>query len=225
MAKTTQTNVDNNINETTVDFEKELKTKEQELEMTNKKLADMELQMKLLQQQMLSMGNISNSKSETDEELVVGCNMYSGGTISSRLGDISYTFKYGQEIPILYSELKECFRSTVNNYRELFKDGVFYFVDKKGYDEFKIHSHLDFSDDILIPKLLDGEIPYLDKIEIGNSKKNFNVYYTVMYKVADIYRKGKLKDWSYESRTKFENYFKKKIDEIVMAIDTMAGYL
>ena len=41
----------------------------------------------------------------------------------------------------------------------------------------------------------------------------------VLYLVADLFRQGKLSDWTYANRKQFENMFKTSIDEAVSRLE------
>lgn len=205
------------VKESNIDVEKILKEKED----SDNKLKELQIQMELLMKQMSMMNQSQPHISNQDDiDIIVGCRALNGATLISKNGEIEYDLKYKEEREIPFRELKECFKNNVNNYRDLFKKGVFYFVDKNMYDEFSIKDILDLSEENLIEILLRNEIPFEDKLYV-RGQKDMALYMTVLYIVADLYCQGKLTQWNYGGRIAFENHYKTKLDDMIRQIQSL----
>lgn len=206
---------------TSVINQSELDRLTKEKEESDKKFTELQAQMQLLMQQVSMMGN-TNTTISVAEEVEVGCRLFSGGAVCNRTEDILYRFKYGEikEIPV--DELKECFRNQINNYRDLFAKGVFYFLNEKYYNEFKIRERLDLSEETLIDLLVNKRIsvPYKEHMMVNGHREN-NVYLTVLYIIADLYLQGKLSTWDFTQKREFEIYFGKRIDDVASMVSVL----
>ena len=152
-----------NVNSTDLVEENASLKKELNEMMQNYKEMQLQLQNMLLAQQTQA---LSNTKSG-DGTAIVGCRIFNGATLSSQGGDISIFIQYQDEEEITYSELKEIFKSPFN-FKNMFKKGILYFVNKEDYVRFGIKPEIDLSDEALID-LLSNERPtdivdYVSKI-------------------------------------------------------------
>ena len=197
-----------------------LKTKK-EKEESDRKFLELQTQMDMILKQM-ALQNANGNTNNQDEDVVVGCMSINGASIANNDESIIYNLKYKEVIDISFSELKDCFKSKINPYRELFKKGIFYFEDEKYYEIFKIKDVVDMSDEALVDMLIKGEVPYKEKLYIRGHKDN-TFFLTLVYRVADLYRQGNLVKWTYQDRMSFENYFKIKIDNCVNQLNLL-GY-
>lgn len=191
-----------------------------EKDASDKKFAELQAQMNLLMQQMSMRGNVSTS--QVAEEVEIGCRLFSGGVICNKTEDIMYSFGYSEikEIPLV--ELKECFRNQINNYKDLFAKGCFYFLDESYYKEFKIREFLDLSEETIVDMLINKgvAVPYQSEMMVNGHRENI-VYLTVLYVVADLYREGKLQSWDFNKKKSFETYYNKRIDDVASVVSVL----
>lgn len=199
----------------------EVEKLKKEKEESDRKFLELQTQMDMILKQM-ALQNANGNTNNQDEDVAVGCMSINGASIANNDESIIYNLKYKEVIDISFSELKDCFKSKINPYRELFKKGIFYFEDEKYYEIFKIKDVVDMSDEALVDMLIKGEVPYKEKLYIRGHKDN-TFFLTLVYRVADLYRQGNLVKWTYQDRMSFENYFKIKIDNCVNQLNLL-GY-
>lgn len=202
--------------ETSAEIELALKAKDKEMQ-------EMKIQMEMLMKQMAQMATVNQGVQvgkSNDIEVAVGCRALNGACLANKSGDIEYNVRYKDVEHIPYNELKECFKSNVNNYKDLFAKGIFYFEDESMYDEFGIKNRIDLSEKNLIKILLANQVPFLDKLYI-RGQKDVVLYMTVLYLVAELYSEGKLNEWSWDGRNTFETHYKIRLDDIVRQIQSV----
>lgn len=199
--------------ESKIDVDKILKEKAE----TENKFLELQAQMQVLMQQVAMMGATPMTKAK--EDVAVGCRAINGASLASKDESIEYNLKYKEVEYIPYADLKECFKSRVNDYKDLFAKGIFYFVDEENYAEFNIRDRIDMSEDNIIDILVNqGAVPFADRLYVRGQKDN-TLYMAVLYLVSDLFRQGKLSDWTYTNRKQFENMFKTSIDEAVSRLE------
>ena len=193
------------------------------LEAKDKEMQEMKTQMEMLMKQMAQMATINQGVQvgkANDIEVAIGCRALNGACLANKSGDIEYNIRYKDVEYIPYNELKECFKSNVNNYKDLFAKGIFYFEDETMYDEFGVKNRIDLSEENLIKILLANQVPFLDKLYI-RGQKDVVLYMTVLYLVAELYSEGKLNEWSWDGRNTFETHYKIRLDDIVRQIQSV----
>lgn len=195
----------------------EIEKLQKEKEQMSNDLESLKTQMALLMKQMSLQSAIAPQE---EKEVEVTCYCINGGVITNNDGSVRYDIKYKESAMIPMSELKECFKAKMNDYRVLFRKGMFVFEDKDVYADFKIKDIIDMSDDVLVEMLNKGEIPYQDKMEVGGNI-DFILSNTLIYRVADLRRAGKLKDLSYGNQKKFETYFDVTIDSCINQLELL----
>lgn len=208
--------------ETASDTQAEIEKLKKEKEETDAKFNELKAQMDLMLKQMM-MNSQAPTPAFADEEVEIECFYINGATINNTEGSISYNIGYKETVNIPMSELKECFKNKINNYRELFRKGVFSFVDEKYYQVFKIKDVVDLSDETLVDILTkDGEIPYVAMTK-NMGHVDFIFSNAIIYRVADLRRRGLLRDWDYRKQQEFEAHFEIKIDACINQLDLL-GY-
>jgi len=159
-------------------------------------------------------------QNDNDEPVEIGCKLFNGATLSSANGDVSVVLKCGEETEVTIRELKDIFRNQFD-FKNMFRKGVLYFVDKDMYKYFKIRNVIDLSDEKLIEELVEKEpnemVKFLKKVT--NDKRNDMVSHTICYNVASMLRDGKLKFWSYDGQSTFEQYMNVKLSNVIKNID------
>ena len=199
----------------------EMKTQMEMQEMkTQMEMQEMKIQMEMLMKQMMTTNQSVQVGKTNDIDVAVGCRALNGACLANKNGDIEYNIKYKEIDYIPYNELKECFKSNVNNYKDLFAKGIFYFEDEAMYDEFMIKNRIDLSEENLVKILLSNQVPFLDKLYI-RGQKDVVLYMTVLYLVAELYSEGKLNEWSWDGRNTFETHYKIRLDDIVRQIQSV----
>lgn len=193
------------------------------LEAKDKEMQEMKIQMEMLMKQMAQMATMNQGVQvgkANDIEVAIGCRALNGACLANKSGDIEYNIRYKDVEYIPYNELKECFKSNVNNYKDLFAKGIFYFEDETMYDEFGVKNRIDLSEENLIKILLANQVPFLDKLYI-RGQKDVVLYMTVLYLVAELYSEGKLNEWSWDGRNTFEAHYKIRLDDMVRQIQSV----
>ena len=212
--------VKDEVVETKTDEKKEI---ELALEAKDKEVQEMKIQIEMLMKQMTQMVTMNQGVQvgkANDIEVAIGCRALNGACLANKSGDIEYNIRYKDVEYIPYNELKECFKSNVNNYKDLFAKGIFYFEDETIYDEFGVKNRIDLSEENLIKILLANQVPFLDKLYI-RGQKDVVLYMTVLYLVAELYSEGKLNEWSWDGRNTFETHYKIRLDDIVRQIQSV----
>lgn len=195
----------------------EIEKLQKEKEQMSNDLESLKNQMALLMKQISLQSAVAPQE---EKEVEVTCYCINGGVITNNDGSVRYDIKYKESAMIPMSELKECFKAKANDYRTLFRKGMFVFEDKEVYADFKIKDIIDMSDEVLVEMLNKGEIPYQDKIKFGGNI-DFILSNTLIYRVADLRRVGKLKDLSYGNQKKFETYFGITIDSCINQLELL----
>ena len=195
--------------------DEEIAKLQKEKEQMGSTLDALQAQMAVLMKQMSMQSVVVESKEDREVEIV--CNCINGGVLNNNDGSIRYELKYQTPVDVAVDDLKKCFRATTNKYIDLFRDGLFAFVDKELYSEFKIRDVVDLSDEALSEMVNKGEIPYQEKIRSTDSILS----HTIIYRVSDLKRQGKLRDWSYSHEKAFEAYFGIKVDECINQLNLL----
>lgn len=198
--------------------DEEIERLKKEKEQMNGDLDSLKSQMAILMKQMAMQETASIPKEEVEVE--VTCYCISGGVLGNNDGDIRYSFGYKETLSIPLSELKECFKSKINDYRDRFAKGMFVFEDKSMYEVFKIRDVIDMSDEVLVDMLVSGKIPYKEKMMVGESL-DYVLSSILKYRVADLRRKGKLGEWSYSNQKIYETFFGEQVDFCVNQLELL----
>ena len=164
---------------------------------------DMQLQL----QNMLLAQQAQNTVARPEGMAKVGCRIFNGVTLSSQGGDINIPIQYREEVEIDYSELREIFKN-IFGYKNLFKKGVLYFVNKDDYKKFNIKEEIDISDEGLIKVLTENNASSVIEImkSITRENKDLTEMFTVIYQIAYLIDTKKV-DLDYEIRSNLEKYF------------------
>ncbi len=187
-----------------------LKTQLNEM-VENYKEMQLQLQNMLLAQQ----NQVLVSSKLNDGSAVVGCRIFNGATLSSPGGDVSIQIPYLDEVEITYSELREIFKSPFG-YKNMFKKGVLYFVNKDDYSKFNIKEEIDLSDDNLIDLLSKNSLTsIIDKVKIiTKDKKDLMEMFALIYQMARLIDEKKV-DLDYSVRSNLEKYFDVDFESLI----------
>lgn len=196
----------------------------------NKDLSEVEIlkaQIEEMKKAMAEMVNKANTPSqsivvkEAEDEVEIGCSMLQGIGLSSDDGTITINIGFNDVQSLTISEVKKLFRRAY--IKKLFEDGVCYFVDEDSYKIFNIRNHKDLSEETLISLLTlnnaNDIIKELDKIT--ENKRNSNILNCIIYRICDMIRKGKLKDWDYYVRKGIESYFGVEFDRGISILNSL----
>ena len=125
------------VNEEIVNKENDIK--KETVSEENNELALMRAKMELLEK-MLMNANFANKTidNSNDEDVVLGCNMIYGVSLSSPNGDSKLSLTYRNENSTTAGEFKQILRS--KSTKELLKNGIVYFVNEEDYEKFKINN-------------------------------------------------------------------------------------
>lgn len=177
----------------------------------NSEIEDMKAKMETLERllALATMQNKTVSTSLDEEDVVLGCNMVYGVTLSDATGESKIELKYGVENTITETEFKRILRKSST--KDLLRDGVVYFLNEDDYTKFKIAKYKNISDDILIEIFSKEKLILNDIISqlniLTDNKKNDKVVHSILYRICDMLRNKKIKDLSYEVRMGLEDYF------------------
>ena len=170
----------------------------------------------------MSMG--SSAKTDDSVEVLVGCRGIYGGALSTSDDRISFKFECDEEKYINSDDLKELFRDSKRNNKLNFENDVFYFVDSKYYDIFKIKKRVDFSPENIARILC---LPTHDMIDefniITNNKNSFWLMHEFQYQVVKLLVRedSRLSQWSYENRNTLERYIGQKFDALMASVGAL----
>jgi hypothetical protein len=196
--------------------EKILNKKEEPNTVQNSEMADMKAKMETLEKllALATMQNKTTTSNVDEEDVVLGCNMVYGVTLSDATGESKIELKYGTENTITESEFKRILRKSST--KDLLRDGIIYFANEDDYTKFKIAKYKDISDDILI-SIFSKERPILNDIisqlnVLTDNRKNDKVIHSILYRICNMLRNKEIKDLSYEIRMGLEDYFNFKFE-------------
>lgn len=215
----TETITEEVVVENTKEKDLEIERLRKEKEETDKQMLELKAQMDLILKQMAMKPQVAVS--QQDEEIEVKCYCINGAVIVNNDASIRYEIGYQESVHIPLSELKECFKSNVNNYKDLFKKGIFVFENEEYYDIFKVRDRIDLSDDVLVEILTKQKrIPYLEEMKVLG-KIDFALSNSLIYRVADLRRRGKLRDWEYNDQHAFETQFNISVDKCINQLNLL----
>lgn len=172
-----------------------------------KEMMDNYKEMQLQLQTMLIAQQNQNVPTTNDEDIVIGCRIYNGATLSSIAGDIIIPVGYREEVEIKATELREVFKSPFG-YKHMFRKGMLYFKDNDNYKRFSITPEIDLSDEGLV-KLLEkaDETEIIEHVKkITKDKKDLMEVFALIYQIAYLIDKKQV-ILDYEVRHSLEKYF------------------
>ena len=216
------------------DKEKEIEILRKENEEKDKKLEELSKNFALMQEQLSKLmsqsSSISKSKDD-DEDVLVGCRSIYSNCLATNDGRCSYSFNCDDQKYVSAEDLRQIFRESNRNTRGLFEDDVFYFVNPKDYERFKIKKRVDLSPENIIRILttLDTH-SMIDEInKMTNSKINFAVLHNFQFEVVKLLidKSNPLANWKYDDRRTLEEYLGQKFDDLMAAVgarDLLARY-
>lgn len=210
----------NNFEEVSKENE-ELKAKleKQEDEFSNK-FNQMQAKMDSL---LAIIGNIGNNNSakkvEEEEDIAVGCRMFSGLGIVNAESKQTIVFACGEKKYIPYEDLKGFLKENIRNNKALFANGLLFFYDEKNYARFKIKKLVDLTEEHIIEILTTQDTnQMIGKINIlTNNLRREGVLHTLKYMIADMLIRdaSKLKGFTYDNRDALEKYIGVKFDTLI----------
>lgn len=164
--------------------------------------------------------NYVNDYNDNDDVLI-GCRTFSPTPLATGDGRICIIFNGSEQKYVSVDELKELFRNTpVKDNRKLFETGIFYFVDDKNYERFKIRKKVNLShDEVKKIILINNTNDMIREVNrISNNLIDTNVLHIFKYTIVEMLtsNKNELKDWSYDSRHELEKYLKIKFDDLII---------
>jgi len=168
------------------------------------------------------MTNVAVTKEEEPEakEIIIGCRAFSGAALASNDGTIVYTFNGGEEKGIDSEDLRQVLRENgQRNNKKLFQNGLFYFVDEKYYNIFKIKKNVDLSKEhiaeIVLTKDKDEMIRKVK--EMTNDKSDMGVTHTFKFLIAEMLldEKNPLASWTYDNKKYLETYLGNNFDDLI----------
>ena len=180
--------------------------------MSNYKEMQLQLQNMLLAQQNQSM----ISSKIADGSAIVGCRIFNGVTLSSPGGDVSIQIPYCEEVEITYSELREIFKSPFG-YKNMFKKGILYFVEKDDYAKFNIKEDIDLGDSALIDLLSENNVnSIIERAKsITQDKKDLMEMFALIYQIARLIDEKKV-NLDYSIRSNLEKYFDVDFETLII---------
>lgn len=189
-----------------------IKKRNKELE---KQMQDLNKTLIAMQSQLSSLSQIANNddniKNEKDEEIIIGCRAFSGCPISNLDESIAFKLECGEEKYVLVDDLKELLKDNMYKHNKvLFQKGIFYFVDEKNYDRFRIKKEKDLTPENICRILLleDSNKMITEFNALTNSKADATIMHTVLFMIAMLLddENRPLKDWDYDNRVILEKY-------------------
>lgn len=145
---------------------------------------------------------------QSEEEIEIGTYMLQGvGLTSTTDKTLSISIPYNSIQALDLSEMKKLLRQ--QNIRELFENGVCYFVNKEDYALLGINNHIDLSDDTLEELLnLKNVNEIIKKLNIMTSSlQNATVTNCIIYRICKMIKDNKLEKLEYITRKSLEDYF------------------
>lgn len=198
--------------------DKKIEELEKRLEENNKTLESL----KSLIEVLTRTNTISSQNDESDKrEVLVGSRSLYPLIVGTADGHISYTFNYDEIHEIEARELKDIFKNDQLHTKDLFRKGVLYFVDEKEYANFRIKDFVSLDKDFykywLVERTPNEAIEEFKRIT--NDKQDFIALHQLVYGIGYILMSSNvLQNWKYESRVAIENYFGKKMEDIIVNI-------
>lgn len=217
------------------DKEKEIEILKKENEEKDKKLDELSKNFALMQEQLAKLmsqpSGASKLKDDDEEDVLVGCRSIYSNCLATNDGRCSYSFNCDDQKYVSAEDLRQIFRESNRNTRGLFEDDVFYFVNPKDYERFKIKKRVDLSPENIIRILttLDTH-SMIDEInKMTNSKLNFAVLHNFQFEVVKLLidDSNPLANWKYDDRRTLEEYLGQKFDDLMAAVgarDLLARY-
>lgn len=172
-------------------------------------------EMQLQLQNMLIAQQAQKIPANNDDDIVVGCRIFNGATLSSVGGDIIIPVGYREETEVKAVELREIFKSPFG-YKHMFRKGTLYFVDEANYKRFGITKEIDLSDDSLIELLENNnENMIIEKIkQMTTDKHDLMEVFAIIYQIAYLIDHKKI-NLDYEVRHNLEKYLNVDFKDLI----------
>ena len=206
----------------------ELESLKQELKSKDNKVEELSKIIEMMQAQMQAFMNGTSrqmcSKTDDSEDVLVGCRGIYGGVLATSDGRHTFKFECDEEKYIDSDDLKELFRDSSRNNKRNFEDDVFYFVDAKHYDKFKIRKKADLSPDNIVRILCLSPYEMIDEFNIlTNNKNSFWTMQEFRFQVVKLLVKKdvRLNNWSFESRRELEKYIGQNFDQLMASVGAL----
>ncbi len=216
------------------DKEKEIEMLKKENEEKDKKLDELSKNFALMQEQLaklMSQPSGTLTSKDDEEDVLVGCRSIYSNCLATNDGRCSYSFNCDDQKYVSAEDLRQIFRESNRNTRGLFEDDVFYFVNPKDYERFKIKKRVDLSPENIIRILttLDTHSTIDEINKMTNSKINFAVLHNFQFEVVKLLidESNPLANWKYDDRRTLEEYLGQKFDDLMAAVgarDLLAQY-
>lgn len=206
----------------------ELESLKQELKSKDDKVEELSKALEMMQAQMQAFINGASrqvqNNTRDNEDVLVGCRGIYGGVLATSDGRHTFKFECDEEKYIDSEDLRELFRDSSRNNKRNFEDDVFYFVDAKHYDKFKIRKRADLSPDNIVRILCLPPYKMIDEFNIlTNNKNSFWTMQEFRFQVVKLLIKKdeRLSRWPFESRIELEKYIGQSFDQLMASVGAL----
>lgn len=212
--KTTKTAKQTDV-ETEIDSKVETNTDNENV-ILKQTIADMTKQMQEMQAMMISMQSkqsFSNTITNANNKVSIGCRFLNGVTVYSPNREIEIFIPYGENNIIDFTENEMSMLLKQKFFREFLAEDVLYFINEEDYARYSIKKIMSLDDDSIID-ILDGKENLKSVFDkYTNSKRNDPVSHVLFYTIVNLVDKNKISRLGIGVQREIEDYFNFKIDD------------
>jgi len=219
------TNVDVNVDVNVDELLNKIKEQENiisDLTTENKNTNElMQKQMQDMQNAIIKMqmnNNISNSVES--KKYNIGGRLINGVTIYSPKREVDRRVPYKETIEVNDYEMEMLLKTQF--VRDFLRKDIIYFTEEENYEKFKIYDRLDLSDEKIINMVLKyTSNDLVNELNIlTRDKKDDPVVHSLFYRIVELDMSGAIARMVYENRKAIETYFKYRIENARMLIES-----
>jgi len=220
------TNVDVNVDVNVDELLNKIKEQENiisDLTTENKNTNElMQKQMQDMQNAIIKMqmnNNISNSVES--KKYNIGGRLINGVTIYSPKREVDRRVPYKETIEVNDYEMEMLLKTQF--VRDFLRKDIIYFTEEENYEKFKIYDRLDLSDEKIINMVLKyTSNDLVNELNIlTRDKKDDPVVHSLFYRIVELDMSGAIARMVYENRKAIETYFKYRIENARMLIESL----
>lgn len=161
----------------------------------------------------------SATAQSTEEDAIVISRNFMDTALESSDGSVMISFRTGEPKHVSADDMRLLLKEDARHHnRKFFEQGLFYFENEADYARFKLTKRVDLSaeavKDILFTENVDEMVRKIDALT--NKQQNKSILHIFLYEIVEMLEDSSnpLRNWSYDSRAKLEDYVGIKLDTL-----------
>lgn len=190
----------------------------------DKRIAELEAMLAQQSEQIAMLLANMNTKqtsavAQPTEDVVVISRNFMDTALESSDGSVTISFRTGEPKYVSVEDMRLLLKEDARHHnRKFFEQGLFYFANEDDYARFKLTKRVDLSPeavkDIILTENADEMTRKIDALT--NKQQNKSILHIFLYEIVEMLEDSSnpLRNWSYDSRAKLEDYVGIKLDTL-----------